>query len=377
MPFLALTDIHKTYENAPLLRGVTFEVAQGEIASLLGPSGGGKTTLLRIIAGLEQAEHGEVVLEGQTLRQIPPHKRNIVLMFQDYALFPHRTVAENVAFGLRMQGEPRSVIEARVTDMLALVGMEKFHDRDVNELSGGERQRVALARSLAPQPRLLLLDEPLGALDRNLRERLLEELPAILRRVSTTTRKGVTTVMVTHDQEEAFAMADHVVLLHQGRVVQAGRPDAIYNAPATAWVARFLGLDNLFPATVLTAEPPRVEGPLGTLTLSKAQTLPSEGKEGTLLVHPWGIHLHNLADQAPPSKPTNDHDESNVFSAQVQRRTFHGWVYELTLTVQTDDGNRVAEASRELRLFCEPRHTLPEVDATVTGWIEPDAIQWL
>ncbi len=378
MPFLEVTDIHKTYENAPLLRGVTFEVAQGEITSLLGPSGSGKTTLLRIIAGLEQTERGQVILEGQALSKIPPHKRNIVLMFQDYALFPHRTVAENVAFGLRMRGDSRTVVEARVAEMLALVGMEKFHDRDVNELSGGERQRVALARSLAPQPRLLLLDEPLGALDRNLRERLLEDLPAILRRVSTTTREGVTTVTVTHDQEEVFAMADHVVLLHQGRVVQAGRPDVIYNAPATAWVARFLGLDNLLPAIVVTATPPRVEAPFGTLTLSKGRDLPSAETEGTLLIHPWGIYLHNATpDRAMASDLSNNNDETNTFSAQVQRRTFHGWVYELTLTLQIDDAEDVAEASRELRLFCEPRHTLPEVGATVTGWIEPDAIQWL
>ncbi len=382
MPFLEVTDIHKTYEDAPLLRGVTFDVTQGEIASLLGPSGGGKTTLLRIIAGLEQAEHGLVRLEGQSLGQVPPHKRNIVLMFQDYALFPHRTVAENVAFGLRMRGKSHSVVKARVADMLELVGMEKFHDRDVNELSGGERQRVALARSLAPQPRLLLLDEPLGALDRTLRERLLEELPAILRRVSTTTRESVTTVMVTHDQEEAFAMADHVVLLHQGRVVQAGKPAAIYNAPATVWVARFLGLENLLPATVLAAEPPRVAGPFGALTLSKARNLPSAETKGMLLIHPWGIHLHSATagvsgDWGMSSEVADDNGAPNAFSAQVQRRTFHGWVYELTLTVQNDDVNRVAEVARELRLFCEPRHTLPEVGATVTGWIEPDAIQWL
>jgi ABC-type Fe3+/spermidine/putrescine transport system ATPase subunit len=371
MPFLEVTDIYKTYDNAPLLRGVSFQVPHGKITSLLGPSGGGKTTLLRIIAGLEQAEHGQVILEGQALSPIPSHKRNIVLMFQDYALFPHRTVAENVAFGLRMRGESRSAVEARVANMLELVGMETFHNRDVNELSGGERQRVALARSLAPQPRLLLLDEPLGALDRNLRERLLKDLPAILRRV------GVTTVTVTHDQEEAFAMADHVVLLYQGRVVQAGRPEVIYNAPATPWVARFLGLDNLLPATVLTSAPPRVEVSFGILRLSKAQTLPAEDTTGTLLIHPWGIHLHNASDQTSPSDVTNDHGKSNTFSAQVQRHTFHGWIYELTLTLQADDANADTEASQELRLFCEPRHSLPEVGKTVTGWIEADAIQWL
>ncbi len=227
MPFLEVENIYKTYNKALLLNGVTFDVAQGEIACLLGASGSGKTTLLRIIAGLERPESGMIRLNNMDLTRTPVHHRGIVLMFQDYALFPHRTVGENVAFGLQMKKQlNRTAIQARVTAMLTLVGLEDFADRNVIELSGGERQRVALARSLAPKPQLLLLDEPLGALDRNLRERLLRELPGILRQVD------VTTITVTHDQEEAFALADQVIILHEGKVAQQGPPELVYRAPA-------------------------------------------------------------------------------------------------------------------------------------------------
>lgn len=315
MAFLNVTNIHKDYEGAPLLYGVDFTVERGEIASLLGPSGSGKTTLLRIIVGLERAKRGRVRLDSEDLTGVPTHRRGIVLMFQEYALFPHKTVADNVAFGLRMQASNTQYatrntqeIDARVETMLSLVGLEGFADRDVNELSGGERQRVALARSLAPEPRLLLLDEPLGSLDRNLRERLMEELPAILHDV------GVTAITVTHDQEEAFALADRVILLHEGRVVQSGAPAEVYDAPASRWVARFLGLRNLLPAKVVSTSPPRVETALGTQDLLKDAALPEIGTEGTLLIHPWGIR-HANSDEA--------------LRAIVSRRTFHGAYYRL------------------------------------------------
>ena len=345
MAFLELTSIHKTYENAPLLRGVTFGVERGEIACLLGPSGSGKTTLLRIIAGLEAPERGRVAIEGVDITGLPAHRRGVVLMFQDYALFPHRTVAENIAFGLRMQRQSRAAIAARVAEMLALTGLEDFADRDVNVLSGGERQRVALARSLAPQPRLLLLDEPLGALDRNLRERLLEELPLILHNV------GVTAITVTHDQEEAFALSDRVVLLNKGHVVQTGRPEAIYDHPHDAWVARFLGLQNLFPARI--RHPQQVEVAFGTLAIENNANVSQPGAEGQLLIHPWGIHL-----EAGPS---------NAFAAQVRQRTFHGSYFRLTLAV---DGGT-------LYLNVASGEMPPAPGETVQGWIEPAALRWL
>jgi len=345
MTFLKLIDIHKTYEDAPLLCGVTFGVERGEIACLLGPSGSGKTTLLRIIAGLETAERGRVSIEGADVTALPAHRRGVVLMFQDYALFPHRTVAQNIAFGLRMWRHSRAAIAARVAEMLALTGLEDFADRDVNVLSGGERQRVALARSLAPQPRLLLLDEPLGALDRNLRERLLEDLPVILRRV------GVTAITVTHDQEEAFALSDRVVLLNAGRVVQTGRPETLYDRPHNAWVARFLGLENLFPGRL--RPPQEVEVAFATLDMPKGTALPQTDAEGQLLIHPWGIHLETGA--------------TNPFTAQVTRRTFHGSYFRLTLAV---DGGA-------LHLNVAPGQTPPAPGETVHGWIDPNALRWL
>ncbi len=298
MVFLSLEKIYKTYEGQTLLNGVSLTVQAGEIVTLLGPSGSGKTTLLRIIAGLEPYESGCIRLEGQDIGHVPAHRRGIVLMFQDYALFPHRTVAENVAFGLRMQKLPRHKIRARVQEMLKLVGLEAFGDRSVVDLSGGEQQRVALARSLAPAPRLLLLDEPMGSLDRNLRERLVEELRGILRRV------GVTAITVTHDQSEAFALADRVALLHEGHIVQQGSPQDLYQHPGTPWVARFLGLTNLFPAQA-TADG-SLNTPLGRFRLVDAETAPSAGTRGQLLILPWGIQIHTsrVDDHALPAQVT-------------------------------------------------------------------------
>ncbi len=365
-PFLQLTNLHKSYDNAPLLCGVSFTVERGEIACLLGPSGSGKTTLLRILAGLEEAESGRVVLDGQDLTHVPTHQRGVVLMFQDYALFPHKTVAENVAFGLRMQATSRKqqatnnkqqaaeqsgyavrstqytlTIEQRVQEALSLVGLSGFGERDVHSLSGGERQRVALARSLAPNPRLLLLDEPLGALDRNLRERLLEELPAILRQV------GVTAITVTHDQEEAFALADRVILLHEGRVVQAGTPEAVYAAPANTWTARFLGLQNLLPARVVG--PQVVDTALGALAVAAA--LPAPGVQGTLLIQPWGI------------RPA----EADTLRGRIIKRTFHGSYYRLEL----DCGGVTLSFTQSLR------QPAPALGAELNFTLDPAALHWL
>ena len=242
---LQLKGISKSFGATQAVNGVTFEVATGEVVALLGPSGCGKSTVLSLIAGLEKPDHGSVYWDGKALSGIPAHRRGFGLMFQDYALFPHLNVFANIAFGLRMAGLPPHAIQPRVTEILALVGLPGFEERDVQTLSGGEQQRVALARALAPQPRLLMLDEPLGALDRTLRERLLDELQGILR------QKRQTALYVTHDQEEAFALADRVVLMQAGQVVQVGTPQALYRQPASTFVARFLGLTNILPGQVI------------------------------------------------------------------------------------------------------------------------------
>jgi thiamine transport system ATP-binding protein len=218
-------------------------VDDGEIVALLGPSGCGKTTVLRAISGLEPLAAGRVVVDGADLAGVPPHRRRVGLMFQDHALFPHRDVAGNVGFGLRMAGVPGDARRRRVSEVLELVGLDGFAARPVTSLSGGEQQRVALARALAPAPRLLLLDEPLGALDRSLRQQLVGELRALFSELS------ITAVVVTHDQAEAFSLAGRVVLLRAGRVVQEGEPAAVWAYPADADVARFLGVD-VVPVTV-------------------------------------------------------------------------------------------------------------------------------
>jgi thiamine transport system ATP-binding protein len=219
------------------LAGATIDAADAETLAVLGPSGCGKTTLLRVVAGLQAPQAGRVLLGGVDLAGVPAHRRGVGLMFQDQALFPHRDVAGNVAFGLRMAGLPRQQIAARVQELLELVGLPGTERRSVRTLSGGEQQRVALARALAPAPHVLLLDEPLGSLDVPLRERLVADLRALFRRLE------LTVLYVTHDVGEAFALGDRVGVMRAGRVVQIATPDELWSRPADPWVARFLGLN--------------------------------------------------------------------------------------------------------------------------------------
>jgi ABC-type Fe3+/spermidine/putrescine transport system ATPase subunit len=241
---LEVMNIHKNFEGQPLLQGISFTVGKGETVCLLGASGSGKSTLLRIIAGLESADQGAVLWDGVDISRLPVHQRRFGLMFQDYALFPHKSVQENVSFGLEMQRLPRSEIGPQVAAALAQVSLAGFESRRVTDLSGGEQQRVALARALAPKPHLLMFDEPLGALDRTLREHLIAELRGILH------RSLAPSIYVTHDQEEAFTIADKVLLLHDGRIVQSGSPGDVYSFPTNKWAADFLGLGNLLQGQV-------------------------------------------------------------------------------------------------------------------------------
>jgi iron(III) transport system ATP-binding protein len=240
---VALLGIAKKFGQFVALREVSLSIAPGEFVCFLGPSGCGKTTLLRIIAGLERQNAGRVMMSGRDVSELPPSQRNYGIVFQSYALFPNLTVARNVAYGLETRGTPRAEVERRVDELLALVGLAAHKAKYPAQLSGGEQQRIALARALAPSPALLLLDEPLSALDARVRQTLRHEIRALQRRL------GVTTIMVTHDQEEALAMADRIVVMNHGVVEQVGVPFEVYTRPRSPFVARFVGQMNFLEAT--------------------------------------------------------------------------------------------------------------------------------
>ncbi len=244
MSRLTLDRLGKRYGKALAVDGVSLDIAQGELVVLLGPSGCGKTTTLRMVAGFVEASAGDVLLDGRSVLALPPHRRDMGLVFQSYALFPHLTVARNVAFGLEMRGMARPARDARVAEMLRLTRLGPLADRLPRQLSGGQQQRVALARALAIQPRVLLLDEPLSNLDASLRAEVGREI-RLLQRAS-----GLTTVMVTHDQDEAMAMADRLVVMRDGRVQQAGTQEDLYERPATPFVAGFIGRSNMVPGVL-------------------------------------------------------------------------------------------------------------------------------
>jgi thiamine transport system ATP-binding protein len=249
---LRVENVTVRFDGKVALDGVTLDVAENEVVTVLGPSGSGKSTLLRVIAGLQLPDSGRVLLEEEDLASVPAHRRGIGLVFQDHALFHHRDVGENVAFGLRMRGDPSREVERQVRELLDLVGLAGYERRSVATLSGGEQRRVALARALAREPRVLLLDEPLGSLDRRLRDRLLDDLAELFDEL------GVTALYVTHDQAEAFALGDRIAVVRDGRVVQSGTPDTLWAHPADEDVARFLGLANVRAGTVIRPEAVRV-----------------------------------------------------------------------------------------------------------------------
>ena len=257
---LEVRNIVKAYEGKPLLRGISFSVAQGETICLLGASGSGKSTLLRMIAGLEFPESGQFLFNQIDLAQTPPHLRDFGLVFQDYGLFPHLNIFDNVAFGLKMRNVPAETIKPRVSEMLELVNLTGFENRKVTDLSGGEQQRVALARALAPSPRLLMFDEPLGALDKSLKEDLLNQIRAILHKTK------IPAIYVTHDQDEAFTIADRILFLHDGEIIREGTPDEVWNSPDSVHAARMLGMGNVIEGVFASAN--KVKTEVGIFTLN-------------------------------------------------------------------------------------------------------------
>ncbi len=318
MLLLAVDNLEKTYE-LPAVRQVSLALEKGEVFCLLGPSGCGKTTLLRLIAGLERPDKGRVRFDGRDVTDVPPHQRNFGLMFQEFALFPHKSVMDNVAFGLQMQKQSSVQIRRRTQAMLDLVGLDSLSQRNVADLSGGERQRVALARSLAPRPRLLMLDEPLGALDRALRERLLLDMHAILKRLQ------ITAIFVTHDQSEALAIADRVAVMNAGCLVQVDPPEVLYRYPKSVFVARFMGFENLLEGTIANAG--GIDTPLGRLHPMNPPEGLAPGSVITVVLRPEGAQL--------AGDPPGDSRLRRI-SGRVVSRMFNGQSYHIGVAVSQD-----------------------------------------
>ena len=290
-----IDSVGKRYQSVEAVRAVSLSIAPGEFVSLLGPSGCGKTTTLRMIAGLEVPDTGTIKIGGAVVNSTPPWLRGIGMVFQSYALFPHMTVFENIAFGLKMRGEPAQNIRTAVNDAMDLVHLSELPDRLPSQLSGGQRQRVALARALVIKPRVLLLDEPLGALDRKLREQMQVELKLIQRQA------GVTTVLVTHDQEEALTLSDRIVVMSSGRIVQIGSPSDIYSRPADQFVADFVGVSNLMRARTALVDESRIEVsfPNGWSFVAKAVGGIAPPCDVDVFVRPERIKLMKSSDSAP------------------------------------------------------------------------------
>jgi ABC-type Fe3+/spermidine/putrescine transport system ATPase subunit len=293
---LRLVDMTRRYGAVTAVDRVHLDVAPGEFLTLLGPSGCGKTTLLKCIAGFVAPSAGEIVLRGEVINDVLPHLRNIGIVFQHYALFPHMTVAQNIAFGLAMRKRPRAEIARRVDEMLRLVKLPRFGERYPHQLSGGQQQRVALARVLAVEPVLLLLDEPFGALDKKLRVQMQIEVEQLI------TPLGVTTIFVTHDQEDAIRMSDRVAVMNAGRIVQCDAPGVIYDRPHDVFVADFIGTSNLLDATIRGTQANRVRFEVAGVSfeVSVEPGAPTTGDAAVMMVRPENLAL---SDTPPPAEP--------------------------------------------------------------------------
>ena len=314
----SIQDVVKDFGGYKAVNNVSLDIAKGEIFALLGSSGCGKTTLLRMLAGFETPTSGRIILNGQDLSGLPPYERPLNMMFQSYALFPHLTVWDNIAFGLRRDGLPKDQVAARVDAMLKLVQLVKFGQRKPHQLSGGQQQRVALARSLAKQPQMLLLDEPLGALDKKLREQTQIELVNIIEQV------GVTCVMVTHDQEEAMTMASRIAIMSEGRFLQVGSPSDIYETPQTRFVADFIGNVNLMEGSLAEDEADHV-----VIECADCKHYVGHGITGTLGM-PVTVALRPEKIHVSRDKPA---DEFNTAHGTIEELSYFGsfTVYRIKL----------------------------------------------
>ena len=307
--FVRFVGVQKTYDGQTLVvQKLDLDIARGEFLTMLGPSGSGKTTCLMMLAGFEAATHGEIYLAGQPINQVPPYRRDIGMVFQNYALFPHMTVGENVAFPLQVRGIPKPDAAARVTRALDMVQLGAFANRRPAQLSGGQQQRVALARALVFEPKLILMDEPLGALDKQLRETMQYEIKHLHRRL------GLTVVYVTHDQGEALTMSDRVAVFNAGRIQQLATPDQLYEAPSNAFVAQFIGENNQLLGRVRSVVGQRCDVEVeGTVVHALAVNVGGPGSPTTLSLRPERVALGCAADGYP-----------NHFPGRVEELIYHG-----------------------------------------------------
>jgi putative spermidine/putrescine transport system ATP-binding protein len=333
MSFLHLTQINKIFSDIPAVENFNLEVEQGEFISFLGPSGCGKTTTLRMVAGFELPTSGKITISDQDLTYVPPNKRNVGMVFQSYALFPNMTVAENIGYGLKVTGKPKAEIKQRVNEMLALIHLESFEMRYPGQLSGGQQQRVALARALAIHPQVLLLDEPLSALDAKIRVELRQEIRRIQQQL------GITTIYVTHDQEEALSLSDRVVVMSQGRIEQVGTPAEIYSYPETEFVAKFVGQINLLAVDIVNPPNGLVKVGQQAVRTSRAVNFP-EGNPLRLAIRPEELNPGHV-------------EGANNLTGIVDAITYLGSIVRLRINIE---GNLVL-----MDMFNERKLHLPVV----------------
>jgi putative spermidine/putrescine transport system ATP-binding protein len=347
-PFLKIDNITKSFKETQVVKGVDLAFNKGEFVSLLGPSGCGKTTILRMIAGFEMPTTGTILVEGKDITGLPPNRRKIGMVFQAYALFPNMNVADNIGFGLKIAGMPRAQRDARVEEMLKLIGLSGYGKRFPFELSGGQQQRVALARAIAPQPSMLLLDEPLSALDAKVRVRLREEIRAIQREL------GITTVFVTHDQEEALSISDRIVVMNAGIVEQFGTPFEVYNRPQTRFAATFVGTLNTIHAKVLDAGAKVVSIDGQNVTIPALPAAARTGDVVSLTMRPEAVSL------------ANGHDRDIVLDGTVSEVAFLGSVIRLKV--------KLGENIVALDTFNDQHRPPPEYDERVKITIDSSDI---
>jgi spermidine/putrescine transport system ATP-binding protein len=374
VPVIRLDGVSKRFGSYVAVESADFDIAEGEFFSMLGPSGCGKTTTLRMIAGFEQPTTGRILLHGDDVSQTPPYKRDVNTVFQNYALFPHMNVFENVAFGLRNKKTPNDVVRTRVMELLEVVRLPDMAERKPNQLSGGQQQRIALARALVNLPKALLLDEPLGALDLKLREVMQLELKRIQREV------GITFIFVTHDQEEALTMSDRIAVMTQGRVDQIGSPTDIYHQPATAFVAGFIGTANLLPVTVRSQDGDSVvvDSRLGNqFRVPAGGRSHTAGSEATLMVRPERL--------VPAGAPLHGGEAAGSIECTVTSLVFQGPVVRCQVQTSTgadlvahlgpeDDPSSITVGSPITMTWAyDGAYLVPEsLDAARAGVVQPD-----